>query len=121
MSTKKLQVLDYKIKQAENADTVDNKHASDFASATDMSTAQNNISDLQAKVGDTPVSTQITNAISSNRIVYVQNEEPVDAPPGSLWVNLELQNTDDFVSVYKEILIFGIQYVALVDSDTLII
>ena len=39
-----------------NADTVDGKHASDFASATD-------VSDLQSKVGDISVATQITNAI----------------------------------------------------------
>ena len=65
MSTKKLQVLDYRIKYAENSDTLDGKHASDFASATDMETAQSNISDLKTKVGDTSVSAQITNAISS--------------------------------------------------------
>ena len=35
-----------------NADTVDGKHASDFAAATDMTTAQSDISDLQSKVGD---------------------------------------------------------------------
>lgn len=65
MSTKKLQVLDYQIKQAENADTVDNKHASDFASAIDMSAAQSDINNLQAKVGDTVVSEQISSAIAS--------------------------------------------------------
>lgn len=48
MSTKKLQVLDYKI----NADTLDDKHASDFASASDMTEAKDNIDDLQAKVGN---------------------------------------------------------------------
>ena len=65
LSTKKLQVLDYKIKQAENADTIDGKHAIDFATATDMDAAQSNISDLQTKVGDTSVSDQITNAIAN--------------------------------------------------------
>lgn len=65
LSTKKLQVLDYKIKQAENADTIDGKHAIDFATATDMGAAQSNISDLQTKVGDTSVSDQITNAIAN--------------------------------------------------------
>lgn len=65
MSTKKLQVLDYTIKQAENADTLDGQHASDFATASDMSNAQNDISDLQTKVGDTSVSTQITAAVNS--------------------------------------------------------
>ena len=65
MSTKKLQVLDYKIKQAENADTIDGKHAIDFATATEMNAAQSNISDLQTKVGDTLVADQITNAIAN--------------------------------------------------------
>lgn len=65
MSTKKLQVLDYTIKQAENADTLDGQHASDFATASDMSNAQNDISDLQTKVGDTSVSTQIAAAVNS--------------------------------------------------------
>lgn len=60
MLTKKLQVIDYTVKQAENADTVDGKHASDFAAATDMTTAQSDISDLQTKVGNTAVSDQIT-------------------------------------------------------------
>ena len=63
MSTKKLQILDYTVKQADNADTVDGKHAADFASATDMAAAQSDISNLQSKVGDTAVSSQITTAI----------------------------------------------------------
>ena len=65
MSTKKLQVLDYKIKQAENADTIDGKHAFDFATATDMGAAQSSISDLQTKVGDTSVSDQIATGIAN--------------------------------------------------------
>lgn len=65
MSTKRLQVLDYKIKQAENSDTVDGKHAIDFATAVDMDTAQSHISDLQTKVGDTSVSDQITSGIAN--------------------------------------------------------
>lgn len=65
MSTKKLQILDYTVKQADNADTVDGKHAADFASATDMTAAQSNISNLQSKVGDTAVSSQINSAISA--------------------------------------------------------
>lgn len=71
MSTKKLQIIDYLVKQAENADTLDSKHASDFASATDMSTAQSNIGDLQTKVGDTSVSEQINSAIAQAIITWV--------------------------------------------------
>lgn len=68
MSTKKLQILDYNIKQAENADTVDGKHASDFAAASD-------VSDLQVKVGDVSVSEQISTAIS-------EIDYPVDSVNG---------------------------------------
>lgn len=57
MSTKKLQIVDYTVQQAQNADTVDGKHASEFASATDLS-------DLQGKVGDVAVSEQISTAIA---------------------------------------------------------
>lgn len=58
MSTKKLQIVDYTVRQAQNSDTVDGKHASEFASATDLS-------DLQGKVGDVAVSEQINTAISA--------------------------------------------------------
>lgn len=75
MSTKKLQILDYTVKQADNADTVDGKHAANFASATDMTTAKSDISNLQSKVGNTAVSTQISTAI--NAIDY-----PVDSVNG---------------------------------------
>lgn len=63
MSTKKLQVLDVSIKQAENADTVDGKHASEFANASDVTA-------LQTLVGDTAVSNQIAAAT-----VAITNEE----------------------------------------------
>ena len=101
-----------------NADTLDGKHASYFATASDMN-------DLQSKVGDTSVSEQISTAVSNfstsdhshgvvttstdgfmsaadkvkldNIIsgnggdsgVYVQNEEPTDAEDGTLWVDLD--------------------------------
>lgn len=69
-----MQVLDYTIKQAENADTLDGQHASDFASATDMSAAQSDISNLQAKVGDTAVSEQISSAIA-NKVDKVNGKD----------------------------------------------
>lgn len=65
MATKKIQMLDYNIKQSENSDTLDGKHASDFASASDMTTAKSNIGELQTKVGDKSVSSQISTAIAS--------------------------------------------------------
>lgn len=58
MSTKKLQIVNNLIIEASNADTVDGKHASDFAVASDVTT-------LQTLVGDTAVSTQISTAIAN--------------------------------------------------------
>jgi hypothetical protein len=43
-------------------------------------------------IGDIPVSEQISNAFadySSGAEVYSQNDEPEDAPEGSLWVDLD--------------------------------
>lgn len=72
MATKKIQILDYEIQQAKNADTVDGKHADEFASVSD-------VSDLQLKVGNTSVSDQINSAI--NAIDY-----PVDSVNGQIGV-----------------------------------
>lgn len=55
MSTKKLQIVG-----GMNADTLDGQHASEFASAVD-------VSDLQTKVGDMSVSEQISNAIADKQ------------------------------------------------------
>lgn len=65
MATKKIQILDYDIKHSENSDTLDGKHASDFASASDMTTAKSNIGELQTKVGDKSVSEQISAGVSN--------------------------------------------------------
>lgn len=54
-----------------NADTVDGKHASDFASASTMSTVQSNVTSLQNLVGSTSVANQISSAMASvSKITY---------------------------------------------------
>lgn len=58
MATKKLQILDYKIKQADNANTVGGLALEHFATAADMT-------DVQSKVGDKSVSEQITTGIAN--------------------------------------------------------
>ena len=73
MSTKKLQIIDYSVKQAENADTLDGKHAVEFASASD-------VSDLQSKVGDTSVAEQITSAVNSAGVLTI---DTTDAEAGT--------------------------------------
>lgn len=65
MQTKKLQILDSLVKQAGNADTLDGKHAAEFANAEDLDAAQSDITDLRAKVGDVAVSEQISSAITN--------------------------------------------------------
>ncbi len=63
-----------------NADTVDGKHASDFASATD-------VSDLQSKVGDISVATQITNAIDP---INTSLDGKLDKAGGTMTGNLSM-------------------------------
>lgn len=80
MSTKKLQIIGSLAGQASNADTVDGKHASDFAASTDFE-------QLKSLVGDTAVSEQIENAkpaeVTSEDIVEWMMEENVFTPLAS--------------------------------------
>ena len=68
MPTKKVQIIDYSIKHAENADTLDGKHASDFGSFDDVAI-------LQGLVGDTAVVDQIAQAIDSSVADWEQYDE----------------------------------------------
>ncbi len=63
MSTKKLQILDSLIKQAENADTLDGKHASDFAAASDVEALQTQVENIQKNAYD---DTEVRGLISDN-------------------------------------------------------
>lgn len=56
MATKKLQILGSLTQGSQNADTLDGKHADEFASAVDVET-------LKSRVGDTSVSEQIAAAV----------------------------------------------------------
>lgn len=62
MSTKKIQIVDSLVKQAENADTLDGKHADEFALASEVEA-------LQGKVGDDTVSEQINSAVAQKSLV----------------------------------------------------
>jgi hypothetical protein len=68
MSTKKLQIIDSLVLQAENANTLDGKTASEFASASD-------VEQLQILVGDTSVAEQISEATTE---VDVKLEQKFD-------------------------------------------
>lgn len=84
MSTKKLQILDSMIKQAENANTLGGRSASYFAAAHDVNA-------LHTLVGDTSVSTQISTAVEAITAddlgVYVQDTEPTEAVEGDIWID----------------------------------
>lgn len=56
--------------------------------AADAKVTGDAISNLNTLVGDTAVSEQIETAISEAIVeVYTQNDEPVNAPEGSLWID----------------------------------
>lgn len=84
MATKKLQILDYTVKQANNADTLDGLHAEDFATSEELKSVighessvdeqgnattatgiykiQDDINAISDKIGDKKVSEQISEA-----------------------------------------------------------
>ena len=85
MSTKKIQILGSF--GSSDADTLDGKHAEDFASAS-------KVAELENLVGDEKVAEQISNAINeysntSGNKIYTQNNEPIDVPDGSIWIDLD--------------------------------
>lgn len=91
MSTKKIQILDSMIKQAENANTLGGRSASYFAVASEFN-------ELQSLVGETPVATQISTAVETITAddlgVYVQDTEPTDAVDGDIWIDSSVESGD---------------------------
>lgn len=57
--------------------------------AADAKVTGDAISNLNTLVGDTPVADQIAEAIVD---IYVQDEDPTDAPDGALWIDLDENN-----------------------------
>lgn len=68
MPTQKIQIIGGLIKEAENADTLDGKHASDFAIASDVEA-------LKTQVGNTPVANQINTAIAEISETFLSEED----------------------------------------------
>ena len=91
MATKKIQILDSMIKQAENANTLGGRSASYFAVASE-------VNELQQLVGDTSVSTQISTAVEAITAddlgVYVQDTEPTEAVEGDIWIDSSADSGD---------------------------
>lgn len=100
MATKKLQILNSIIKQAENADTLDGKHASEFAEyghihsyndledkPTSLPADGGNADTLDGKhasefaaaslVGDTPVVDQITQALGTFEFITTDDIDTI--------------------------------------------
>lgn len=71
MATKKLQIIDSLIKEAKNADTLDGKHAEEFAAASEVET-------LKSQVGDKSVSEQINTAIAQKAQIQIITWESDD-------------------------------------------
>lgn len=92
MSTKRLQVIDFDIKQAGNANTLGGKTPDEFASASD-------VVQLKEQVGDSSVSAQISDAInaltSENVDIYVQSDEPTQATEGALWIDIDAESVSE--------------------------
>lgn len=61
MSTKKIQIIDSLVKQAENANTLDGKSAEEFALTSD-------VEELQLQVGDSSVADQIESALAAQEL-----------------------------------------------------
>ena len=95
MSTKRIQILDSMIKQAENANTLGGRLPSYFAPASE-------INELHALVGDTSVQIQISQAIeeitADNLGVYVQDTEPTEAVDGDIWIDSSV-DSDYYVPI----------------------
>ena len=64
----------------------------------DFDGLKNRVDTVSGLVGDTAVSEQIDNAIANIEIpdeIYVQNDEPLNAPDGSVWIDLDAEvNTE---------------------------
>lgn len=82
MATKKLQIIGTLIKQAQNADMVDGKHADEFAAASD-------VENLKVLVGDTAVSEQIGDSVT-------QLESKIDA-------KADVDHTHENISLYDTV------------------
>lgn len=100
MSTKKLQIIGSLGNS--DADTLDGKHASEFASASDITA-------LEGLVGDTKVATQITTAI--NNIDY-----PVDSVNGKTGA-VVLSASD--VNAYTKTQVDNLELITVDDIDTI--
>lgn len=70
---------------------------------------------LHELVGDIPVSEQIAAAIQDE--IYVQEEEPLEAPDGSLWVDLDEEIEDTSIEVDASLSIEGAAADAKVVGD----
>lgn len=65
----------------------------------DFATLKDEVESLSNLVGDTSVSLQISQYIEdSGNKIYKQNDEPIDAPDGTLWVDLDAEGMEGSVS-----------------------
>ena len=70
---------------------------SKLGSPADAKVVGDEISGLKELVGDSSVADQIAAAITDE--VYVQTDEPTDAPNGALWIDLDEGPEDFFIDI----------------------
>lgn len=80
-----------------NADTVDGKHADDFAlSEHDHDGVYVPVDTFNDLVGNTKVEDQIKNQLKDIQIekeIYIQNDEPADAADGTVWIDIDANSS----------------------------
>jgi peptidoglycan/xylan/chitin deacetylase (PgdA/CDA1 family) len=94
MATKKIQILDSLIKQAENADTLDGKHASEFALASDVESLQSKVDNMQESAYD---DTEIRNLVSTN----ASDIDALEGLVGDTGVATQIDNAIDALNLEK--------------------
>lgn len=65
----------------------------------DFATLKGEVESLSKLVGDTSIYTQVSTYIEeSGNKIYKQNDEPIDAPDGTLWVDLDAEGAEGSAS-----------------------
>lgn len=105
MSTKKIQILNSTVKQAQNADTLDGMHADEFATANDVESkqSQHNAVTITLSASGWNDSAQVINVVgvtSTNTIVVSPSPDSLSTY-GEAGVYCSAQETDALTFICK--------------------
>lgn len=74
----------------------------------DFDGLKSKVETIDELVGGSSVSSQISSAISAltsdDVDIYVQNDEPVDAPEGAMWLDTDENGEDEVIHVYESMI-----------------